>query len=527
MKKWLPIVLCVWMLQIFMPAIVEAANQNELVLAFGSEPEGGWDPIKGSGRYGTPLFQSTLLKRDVNLEVTKDLAEDYQVSEDRLSWTVKLKKDVQFNDGHPLTAEDVVFTYQTAKKEGTSVVDLTNLSKVEMTNDDEVNFVLKEPDISFISKMCSLGIVPKHAYDKNYGEKPIGSGPLEFVEWKKGQQLITKPNSKYYGEKIPFKKITFLFIDSDQAALMAQSKAADVIRISNTDAHVPFDGYHVVALDTIDNRGLSLPLSEPSGEKTKEGYPIGNPITSDKAMRQAISIAINRQQMIDQALNGYGTPASSIADKMPWWNEETEIRHDGDIEGAKEILDKAGWKVNDQGLREKNGQVAQLKLYFAYKDRENIALSLAQQLKQIGIEIQPIYATWDEIVPKMHSEVVLFGWGGYDPLEMYYNYSSQWIRKDFYNPNGYANNQVDRYFAQALTAESEAEANQYWKKAQWDGKEGLSHLGDVPWAWLINEQHLYLVRDGLEIGKQKIQPHGGGWPLVDTLSQWKWKDTNQ
>lgn len=502
---------------------VYAQQKEELVLAFGGEPDEGFDPIKGWGRYGSPLFQSTLLKRNTDLEVTTDLAQSYEVSSDRLTWTIQLKEDIVFTDGQPLTTKDVAFTFDTAKKKGTATVDLSNLIEIEIVNDHEMKFHLDKPDVTFISKMCSLGIVPKHAYRSDYGIQPIGSGPLEFIEWKKGEQLITKVNESYYGDKIPYKKITFLFTEADQAMMLAQSNAADVIRISYKDAHVKVPGYTLVALDSIDNRGIIFPVRKNEGQKTPSGYPIGNNVTSDIHVRKAINIAIDRQQIIDHVLNGFGTPASSIADKMPWWNEKTAIANDGNIKQANKLLDNAGWKLSKEGVRQKDGQEAKLPLYYAYKDRENIAVAIAQQLKEIGFDITPIYATWEEIIPKMSSDMVLFGWGGYDPLEVYYNYSSNWQGKDFYNPNYYANETVDHYFDQALRSENEEEAQQYWQKAQWDGREGLSHLGDAPWAWIINEQHLYLVRENLDIGRQKIQPHGGGWPLTDTLQQWKWK----
>ena len=502
---------------------VYSESKEELVLAVGSEPEGGWDPIKGWGHYGTSLFQSTLLRRDLDSELRHDLATEYSVSQDRLVWNVKIREDVKFSDGKGLTAKDIKYTYEKSKEQGTAAVDLTNLKSVELVNDFEVDFHLEKPDISFVAKMASLGIVPEHAYDESYGDKPIGSGPLKFVEWKKGEQLITEPNELYYGEAVPFKKITFLFVSEDQAATVAHSGVADVVRIYNTDALNEFEGYQKVGLETIDNRGLTFPYTPNTGQVTEEGYPIGNDITSDIAIRKAINIAIDRQKIIDDALNGYGSPSSSIADKMPWWNPDTEIIEDGDIDQANKILEEAGWTLNDEGIRQKGDLKAELTLYYPYKDRQNLAVSVAQQLKEIGIKMTPIYGNWDDVTPKMYSEVVLFGWGGYDPLEIYYNYASSWRGKDYYNPNYYSSETVDNYFQRAMQAEDEAEANEYWKKAQWDGETGLSHLGDSPWAWLVNEQHIYLVRQGLEIGKQKIQPHGGGWPLVDTLSNWQWQ----
>ena len=97
-------------------------------MAFGSEPEAGFDPTTGWGRYGSPLFQSTLLKRDNKLNIANDLATSYEVNEDGKVWTVNLRDDVKFSDGQPLTAEDVVFTFETASNNG-SVVDLTVIGK--------------------------------------------------------------------------------------------------------------------------------------------------------------------------------------------------------------------------------------------------------------------------------------------------------------------------------------------------------------------------------------------------------------
>lgn len=511
------------------PDVVETNNHDELVLGLGYEPEGGFDPISGSGHYGTSLFQSALFKRDVDLNVVDDLATDYKISDDRLQYTVTIRDDALWSDDEKVTSKDVVFTYDLAKQEGTAAVDLTNLLEVEPVDDYTVLFTLKEPDIGFVSKMISLGIVPEHCYGDDYGEHPVGCGPFKFVEWKKGQQLITEPNENYYGDKVPFEKVTFLFLDPQTQVTTAKAKAADVVRIPVTEANTEFEGYHLETLKTMDNRGVSFPFVKRSGEVTDDstiapGSVIGNDITSDIAIRKAFDIAIDRQALIDGALNGHGTKASSICDGMPWFNEETAIKNDGDIEGAIKILEDAGWMLNEDGIREKDGMVADLDLWYAYKDRENIALAFAETGNKLGIHITPIYAEWSEVEPKMYSELVLFGWGGYDPLELYYSYSSTMRGKEYYNTNYYSNEVVDDYFNKALTAGSEEEAYDYFKKAQYDGTTGLSGMGDCPWVWMVNENHLYLVKDGLDIGKQKVQPHGGGWPVLDTISNWKWTE---
>ncbi|NLG05312.1 MAG: ABC transporter substrate-binding protein, partial [Clostridia bacterium] len=119
---------------------------------------------------------------------------------------------------------------------------------------------------------------------------------------------------------------------------------------------------------------------------------------------------------------------------------------------------------------------------------------------------------------------VMMGWGSYTPLEMYYLHSSETQGSGLYNANYYENPVVDNYIAQALNSHSQQESYEYWKLAQWDGKTGFSAQGDAPWAWLVNIKHFYLINEDLEIGKQKIQPHGHGWPVTDFIEHWHWKE---
>ncbi|WP_455256564.1 ABC transporter substrate-binding protein [Peptoniphilus asaccharolyticus] len=504
-------------------------NKDELVLGFGSEPEQGWDPIHGSGHYGTAIFQTALFKRDIDLNIVPDLAKEYKLSDDKKVYEITLRDDVKWSDGEAFTADDVVFTYNLAKEESTPGVNLTRLVEAKKVDDYTVQIVLNEPDISFMSSMCSLSMVPQHAYSEDYGKNPIGTGPFKLVEWKVGQQLIVEPNEYYYGDKVPFKKITFLFFKDDDSVLAtAKSGECDIVRIPYTAKDIKVDGFHVESIKTIDNRGISLPVVKNEGKVTDDttmapGSPVGNDVTANIEIRKALNIAMDREELINSVLNGEGTKANSVADEMPWYNAETKDLADGDIEGANKLLDDAGWVVGADGIREKNGLKAKFDLLYSYKDRENIALYFADRAKQIGIEVNLVYGDWDFVTPKMFSNAVLFGWGGYDPLEMYYNYSSKFKGFEYYNANYYGNEKVDEYFEKGLSSDSIEGLYENFKLAQWDGETGLSWKGDCPWIWLVNENHLYLVRDNLEIGRQKIQPHGGGWPMLDTIANWTWK----
>ena len=502
----------------------EKEAKKELVLALGSEPDGGFDPINGWGRYGSPLFQSTLLKRDQDMNIINDLATGYEVSEDGLTWTVNIREDAKFSDGQPLTSEDVVFTFEKLM-ESSSTVDLTFVDSVTSKSDYSLEFKLKSPRSTFISNLIATGIVPKKSYTSEYYQNPIGSGPLVLVQWDKGQQIIVKPNENYYGQKPNFDKITFLFLEEDAAFAAAKAGQLDMTAIPPSYASQKIEGMKLTEVSSVDNRGIMFPTVK-SGEADADSNPIGNDVTSDLAIRQAINVALDRQAIVDGVLEGYGTKAYSICDKMPWWNEET-VTTDNDVDLAKKILADGGWiDADGDGILEKDNIKAEFNLVYPSGDqlRQSLAMVVADMVKPIGINIVIEAKTWDEIEAVLHKDAILMGWGSQDPLEMYNVYSSKMKGVEWYNPGYYENQKVDEYMEKALQARSEEEANEYWKKAQWDGETGLSGKGDVPWVWLVNRSHLYLVNDKLDIGKQQIQPHGHGWPLTSNIEQWKWID---
>src|SRR5699024_6870523 len=125
-------------------------------------------------------------------------------------------EDVVLSDGEPLAKDEVAFSYETGKKQS-SDVDLQNVKNIKVFATNKVKFTFAKPESTFIYMLAMIGIVPEHAYSEMYNEEPIGSGPYQIVQWDKGQQLIVEENPHYYGEKGPFKKIAFLFLEEDAA----------------------------------------------------------------------------------------------------------------------------------------------------------------------------------------------------------------------------------------------------------------------------------------------------------------------
>ena len=379
-------------------AVQQRIENSSVVIAMdpNSEPEAGFDPAYGWGageHVHEPLIQSTLTVTNTDLTIGYDLATDYTVSDDGLTWTVTIRGDVKFTDGEPLTAEDVAFTYNTVK-ESSSVNDFTMLDYAESSDDTTIVFHMTRPFSIWPYTMAIVGIVPEHAYDSaSYGSNPIGSGRYILKQWDRGQQVILEANPDYYGNAPEMEQVTILFMEEDAAFLAVQAGEVDLAYTSATYSDQEVEGYSLASYASVDNRGFNLPAVEETTDS--EGRTVGNDFTADVLVRRAINIGIDRQEMIDNVLNGYGSPAYSVCDQLPWYNEASEVAYDP--EGAAALLDEAGWTVGDDGIREKDGVKAELNLLYSTGDsvRQALAADFADQLGELGISCTLEGVGWD------------------------------------------------------------------------------------------------------------------------------------
>ena len=240
--------------------IVETKDEVIVAMGFSSEPESGFDPAYGWGageHVHEPLIQSTLTVTTKDLEIAYDLATDMQVSEDGLTWTVKIRDGVKFTDGEALTAEDVAFTYNTVKTTS-SVNDFTMLKEAVAVDDTTVEFHMEKEYSIWPYTMAIVGIVPEHAYGPDYGSNPIGSGRYIMKQWDKGQQIIFEANPDYYGEEVKMKKVTVVFMEEDSAFAAAKAGQVDLAYTAASYSEQTIEGYELLAFASVDNRGFNL-----------------------------------------------------------------------------------------------------------------------------------------------------------------------------------------------------------------------------------------------------------------------------
>ena len=506
----------------------EQAPQAKGVTAFVGTSifESSLDPIKGGMSHGYPFTNNALLRVNPDSQYVGDLAESWTISDDGLTYTFSLRKDVKFSDGSDFTAEDVVFTYNQVLENpaNNENVDLSRLESVAADGDFTVVFKLKEAYSPFFDTTACLGIVPSDSYDSTlFDTQPIGTGAWVVSQYDVNQQMILKPNEHcYYGQpKLP--QVTLVYMDGDAAFAAAKSGQLDVVMVGTSYTGETVPGMTLIPFETMDVRNISLAVQEPHTVKNANGEEIqvGSAVMSDPAVREALNIGINRQKIIDNALNGIGKPAVHFTDNLVW--ADTEVFPDGRADEAKEILEKAGWVDTDgDGIREKDGVRCSYDVYAAGgdMDRYQLAAALAEEAKLLGIEINAKNTSWDEVMKLEYSSGVVWGWGQYSPTVLQSLFQKDmFMAGAFDNVVGYENEEVEKWIDTALSSTDPNETIEAWKQVQKIAD------ADYPYLYLVNIEHCYFVNDNLDLSldTQIPHPHGHGSPVICNMNDWNWK----
>ena len=316
-----------------------AGSPSQVVIAMSpsSEPAAGFDPCVswGCGEHvHEPLIQSTLITTDADLRFQNDLAADYSCTKDGMTWTFVLRDDATFSDGQPVTAADVAFTVNTINASDTAHADLSMIKEAVALDAVTVELRMAKPNNALLYTLAVLGIVPEHAYSADYGAKPVGSGRYVLEQWDRGQQVIFAANPDYYGPAPLMERVIVVFMEEDAALAAAKAGEVDIAYTSALLSSSVPEGYELFECASVDSRGISLPVL-PSGSPERVGmdgaeHPVGNDVTCDLAIRRALNYGVDRDAMIKNVLGGYGTPAFSVGDGMPWASEDMEAKTDRD-----------------------------------------------------------------------------------------------------------------------------------------------------------------------------------------------------
>jgi peptide/nickel transport system substrate-binding protein len=311
--------------------------------------------------------------------IVPGLAESWEISEDGLVYTFNLHDGVTFHDGTAMTAEDVVFTLDRARAEDSTNAQkplFAGIESVEAVDDTTVRVTLSAPDGAFLFKMAwgdAVIVAPESAATN--ATNPVGTGPFRFSDWVEGDRVELVRNPDYWGDPVALEAATFRFI-SDPNAAFAALMAGDV------DAFPNFPAPETLPQFVADPR-FEVVVGSTEGETILAMNNAGEPL-NDIRVRQAISLAINRQDIIDGAMSGYGTPIGThFAPHNPDYVDLTaNSPHDPDR--ARELLAEAG--AEDLTLR----LMLPPPPNYARRGGEIIAA----QLRDVGIETEITNMEW-------------------------------------------------------------------------------------------------------------------------------------
>lgn len=533
-KKLLSIILCTFLISTAISCGKGNSNTDEnntadkgkdsiSIYVGGTIFDSSLDPIKGAMSYGYSFTNCALTKVNPESEYEGDLATSWEISDDSLSYTFNLREDVEFQDGSEFTAEDVVFTYETVKRNQAEneSVDLTKLKSVEAIDDYTVKFTLSEAYSPFFDAVAKLGIVPSDNYDsEKFNEYPIGTGPWEVVQYDTEQQIIVKANENYYEGAPKIKQVTFVNMDNEAAFSNAKSGQLDIVMVGPNYATEEIDEMNLINFETMDVRNISLPCKPEQVVIDKDGneVKVGNNVTSDVTVRKALSIGIDRQLIIDNALNSIGSPAEGFTDNLKWGGVISY--EDNKKDEANIILDEAGWIDSDNdGIREKDGVKCEFTVHASASDQQRylLAVAVAEDAKELGIKIDVKQSSWDEIYKICNKDSVVWGWGQYSPIVLKnLLYSDKFLDGGTNNTVGYSNEKVDSLIDEAINSSNQDNAVECWRDAQKTAAE------DYPYLYIVNIEHSYFVNDSIDISMdtQIPHPHGHGSPIICNMKDW-------
>ncbi len=399
-------------------------------------------------------------------------AEEPIISDDGLTYTVKLKDYAKWSDGTPITADDIIFTIETAMNPDTGSPMIAQFDKIEsMKKIDEHTVEIKlsttyapfiyslvfEPAPAHILKDIPVKELKAHSYGSD-PEITVTSGPWLWKEWTQGQQLVFERNPDYWGEVKPKIATVIYKIYADQNTEVQALLKGDVDLVSAIPA---------TSNDAVKgNPDITLILEPgPSYEFIsfnfdESNFPNGfNPFATQKS-RQAIAYAIDRQGMIDNVLKGTGVPMNTPFLPGSWADPgDRATVYEYNPEKAKQLLEEDGWVLNEAtGILEKDGHPFTFELQYntGNSRREQVAQVIQNNLADVGIDVKPRgidFAAWVEqnLTPGKY-QAVLLGWSLSNPdPDSESIFSSKYFPPDGQNMGWYKNEELDQLWVEGYS----------------------------------------------------------------------------
>lgn len=374
------------------------------------------DPMQSVTIVGNQVHQNvveTLVTATPTLDgVQPELATDWTISEDGLTYTFHLRQGVKFHNGKDFTSEDVIYSFERMMDPDFPAADRSDMvmvERVEAPDDYTVVFHLEYPFAAFLTNLESLWIFPKGA-DVDFNQHLIGTGPFKFVEWVSGDRITLERFDEYWEEGKPYlDQVIFRPIPED-ATKLVELRTGGI----NFAGNLPYKD--VAAVEQDPNIKVYRELGV---VRDHLGFNVTKPPFDNKLVRQAMCWLVDREGIAEAILYGHAQPAQVGIPESHWaFNPGIRDAYGFDPERARQLLEEAGY---GDGLR------FSLKVSPTYPEEIKMAELFAEAARSIGVDVDIVqleWSTWiDEVVVNgdFEAEIVLIS-GGIDPDDFFYQW---------------------------------------------------------------------------------------------------------
>lgn len=420
------------------------------------------------------LLYNGLVRYDKNLQVVGELAESWTVSEDKLTLTFQLRDDVRWHDGTPFTSADVRFTYDLYIDPETPTAYAEAFKQVtRVETPDPHTFVVhyaKPYAPALIS--WATAVHPSHLLEGRdittspLARQPVGTGPYRFAEWVSGEKIVLEANDDYFEGRPYIKRVVYRIIpDISTQFLELRTGSLDFMGLSPLQYDRQTD---TPAFRRLFNKYRYLTFSY-----TYLGYNLRRPLFQDQRVRQALSYAIDKQEIIEGVLLGYGQAATGPYKPDTWVYNGEVTRYPYDPEQARQLLAAAGWSDADgDGIRERQGR----KLAFTIVTnqgndlRAKTAEIIQRRFREVGVDVKLRIVEWatflKEFINPGNFDATILGWSGGPEPDQYNIWHSSKTQPGQLNFIGYRNPEVDRLLEQGRRVFDQQRRKVYYDRLQ-------------------------------------------------------------
>jgi len=420
------------------------------------------------------MLYNGLVRYNKDLLIEGELAESWQISPDNLSIIFKLRKNVRWHDGTPFTSADVKFNYELYIDPNTPTAYAESFRQVTRVEAPDPYTFIAHYDKPYAPALISWGmpIHPKHLLEGQdvtkspLARQPVGTGPYKLVEWQAGEKIVLESNPDYFEGQPYIKRVVYRIIP-DQATqfLELQTGSLDYMNLSPLQYDRQTD---TPAFRRLYNKYQYLAFGY-----TYLGYNLRRPMFQDKRVRQALSYAINKQEIIDGVLLGYGVAATGPYKPDTWVYNPDVPRYDYNPEKARALLAEAGWSDSDgDGILDKDGQAFSFAIVTNQGNdlRSKTGEIIQRRFKEIGIEVKLRIIEWatflKEFINPGKFDATILGWSGGPEPDAYNVWHSSKTGPKQLNFIGFENAEVDQALEQGRRVFDRQERKVHYDKFQ-------------------------------------------------------------